>query len=762
MSSGKRDSAQKWKKVAVFSFVLFLLFSFLACENPVGMRINDAPLRRGEGSFSLTFTQGRTGRTGRTILPATPSQNDFAVYNLVFLPVSGGAIKSVDRDNDTLEEPVYLTPGIYNLVVYAYKDYNKSQLVARGTLDGIEINAGQNSIGSVILQALLTEGSGTFRWDITVPANVTSAAMKITPANQGGTAEQTVALSPGKNTGGRTLNSGQYNITINLESPKGTVAWKELLYVYQNLESMLTVEFSDAYFTNYTVTYESNSGSNVGEQSVLHGGAVTAPGIPSKYGYDFGGWYTDNNTFANAWNFNTAVFADMTLYAKWLEVAGITITRLPTKTYYITGQQLDISGMVVTATYTDGTTGTVMVSAAAIDGFDSSAEGDITLTVNYMGFSDTFTVSIVEATDLTVTNTAEWYEVRELIAGGGGNRAYAITISGDVAVEGDTVQTFGTENVTVMLYGSGRLYLTSRGSMINIVNNQTLIIDSADLTLQGLTNGQNGATQNNDEPLVYVEGTNAKLELRDGTICDNASTSASSYGGGVWIYNATFTMSGGIISGNSAYRGGGVAVQSARAITMSGGTISNNTAGSSSGSTSYGGGGVYVSRLPPSYLGTLVMNGGAISGNTANRGGGVYVTYGAFRIVNGIVYGADIGASSNTAQDDGATLYNSNGTAQRGTFSGSEWDSMGDLGITGDTIWVVEGELVGIGKIATPIWFAGDAVSLTAPDVRVPIGQTVDMQGWQTSADGSNGWTEYTSATAALSDSGNGYGTRDL
>jgi uncharacterized repeat protein (TIGR02543 family) len=75
----------------------------------------------------------------------------------------------------------------------------------------------------------------------------------------------------------------------------------------------------------YTVTFNSNGGSNVSSQTVAQSGTATTPTPPTKTGYGFGGWYTDNTTFANAYNFTTAVTADITLYAKWT-AAQYTVT----------------------------------------------------------------------------------------------------------------------------------------------------------------------------------------------------------------------------------------------------------------------------------------------------------------------------------------------------------------------------------------------------------------------------------------------------
>ena len=59
-------------------------------------------------------------------------------------------------------------------------------------------------------------------------------------------------------------------------------------------------------------------GVNVESQSIAHGNYATAPKNPEREGYDFGGWFTDNGTFANKWDFKTDIVTqDTTLYAKW-------------------------------------------------------------------------------------------------------------------------------------------------------------------------------------------------------------------------------------------------------------------------------------------------------------------------------------------------------------------------------------------------------------------------------------------------------------
>ena len=70
---------------------------------------------------------------------------------------------------------------------------------------------------------------------------------------------------------------------------------------------------------NYTVTFASE-GIGIEAQSITHGDYATEPENPEREGYDFGGWFTDNGTFANKWNFKTDIVTqDTTLYAKWEE-----------------------------------------------------------------------------------------------------------------------------------------------------------------------------------------------------------------------------------------------------------------------------------------------------------------------------------------------------------------------------------------------------------------------------------------------------------
>jgi len=74
---------------------------------------------------------------------------------------------------------------------------------------------------------------------------------------------------------------------------------------------------SDATFLPRSVTFNVNGGSDVAAKYVNNGGTVSAPSDPSKNGYTFGGWYTDNGTWASPVNWSSTISANVTYYAKW-------------------------------------------------------------------------------------------------------------------------------------------------------------------------------------------------------------------------------------------------------------------------------------------------------------------------------------------------------------------------------------------------------------------------------------------------------------
>ena len=72
---------------------------------------------------------------------------------------------------------------------------------------------------------------------------------------------------------------------------------------------------------SWTVSFNSNGGSACDTKFVATAdGKLVKPADPTREGYTFGGWYTDE-ACTQAYDFSTPVTADLTLYAKWTKNA---------------------------------------------------------------------------------------------------------------------------------------------------------------------------------------------------------------------------------------------------------------------------------------------------------------------------------------------------------------------------------------------------------------------------------------------------------
>jgi uncharacterized repeat protein (TIGR02543 family) len=67
----------------------------------------------------------------------------------------------------------------------------------------------------------------------------------------------------------------------------------------------------------FTVTFDSQGGTDVPAQSQMYGELLELPEPPTREGYRFTGWYTDH-ACSEKWNAEEdTVKTDMTLYAGW-------------------------------------------------------------------------------------------------------------------------------------------------------------------------------------------------------------------------------------------------------------------------------------------------------------------------------------------------------------------------------------------------------------------------------------------------------------
>lgn len=75
-------------------------------------------------------------------------------------------------------------------------------------------------------------------------------------------------------------------------------------------------------------------------------------------------------------------------------LVSIAVTTPPTKITYAIGDELDITGMVVTGTYSDFSTKVETVTKDNVTGFNSAEAGEKVCTVTVRGKTTTFIVTV--------------------------------------------------------------------------------------------------------------------------------------------------------------------------------------------------------------------------------------------------------------------------------------------------------------------------------------------------------------------------------
>lgn len=199
------------------------------------------------------------------------------------------------------------------------------------------IVGGQTATGSALALYNLKTGKTTM---------VTAADGKELPAGFNGiAATPLVSVQGGKTYVYFTVNSADSKDYVNYSAGGGvyryTLGDAEATQIYdaaghyQHCDSPVIADASgNLYYINdsgtlfklgavesWTVAFNSNGGSACDTKFVATAdGKLVKPADPTRDGYTFGGWYTDE-TCAQAYDFSTPVTADLTLYAKWTKNA---------------------------------------------------------------------------------------------------------------------------------------------------------------------------------------------------------------------------------------------------------------------------------------------------------------------------------------------------------------------------------------------------------------------------------------------------------
>lgn len=97
-----------------------------------------------------------------------------------------------------------------------------------------------------------------------------------------------------------------------------------------------------------------------------------------------------------------------------VDISGIEVKTMPTKTEYPKGDVFDTTGLSILVKYTDGTSETI-TTGFEVSGFDSSSVGEKTITVTYKTHTTTFKVTVYDLSGIRITSfpSKVYYKIGE-------------------------------------------------------------------------------------------------------------------------------------------------------------------------------------------------------------------------------------------------------------------------------------------------------------------------------------------------------------
>lgn len=239
--------------------------------------------------------------------------------------------------------------------------------------------------------------------------------------------------------GGQTLVTDTYerNTTISKTLSFGGTGNFDITFKSNNADTEIGLGFEntfqiDVYYTKYTVSFNANGhGSAPSSQNIDEGGKVSRPSDPTATGYTFGGWYKESGC-VNAWNFNNAVNADMTLHAKWTATSYSLTYNLNggsasnPSSYTIETNTFTLKNPTKTGYTFTGWSGTGISGTSTSVSITKGSTGNRTYTANYT--VDTFTIAFdknaADATGSTASVTATYDQTRSLTENGFSRTGY--------------------------------------------------------------------------------------------------------------------------------------------------------------------------------------------------------------------------------------------------------------------------------------------------------------------------------------------------
>ena len=154
---------------------------------------------------------------------------------------------------------------------------------------------------------------------------------------------------------------------------------------------------------------------------------------------------------------------NVTNIAKAAYVSSISVKSTPIKTAQLVGQDLDLTGAMITLNLSDSTTEDIEVTSDMVTGYDKTTAGTQTLTVTYNGKTATFNVTVVKKGDINGDGNVTTVDALQALQTASNRRTLEDyeKVAADVNGDGNVT---AVDALKILQFVSGRLSTLEGGS----------------------------------------------------------------------------------------------------------------------------------------------------------------------------------------------------------------------------------------------------------------------------------------------------------
>jgi hypothetical protein len=251
----------------------------------------------------ITVSDGST--TERTLLPKTgvPTIDH---YILVFVDSSSPSATHGNFTIDSGETAVLedLDDGNWTITANGYDSNDK--LVASGEGELPSYSGGNASLIIKIYPVMTAGVEGTFTYNVTVPADTTTATLNISPFPNGTSTDRNL-LATGNNAASIPLSPGYYLMVVRLAKNDGSYATDtQIVHIYSDMETKYEKVFVPADFSEWrTITAVATD--NIAHP-LMYNTPQTSLTVPVGSNYNTAGtisWYNNGTNAPHTWAFES-------------------------------------------------------------------------------------------------------------------------------------------------------------------------------------------------------------------------------------------------------------------------------------------------------------------------------------------------------------------------------------------------------------------------------------------------------------------------